>query len=116
MVITNTYNVGDYIYFHAYARNNRKIILLCKGIVSRLPNQKSPVFKIVITNICKTAIGTDNIDGIARDMIGMTIPCLSRDMFRGITDIMAITYDLTKWIDIEDSRFNRIRSCKTRKD
>jgi hypothetical protein len=106
--IESIYKVGDVVYFHAYAKKDKTVILLCKGIINRLPIQASPVYKVIITNICKTAIGSKDVEKVAGDMVGMVIPCLSKNMFRGTTDVMALTYDLDKWIDIDVGRIRAI--------
>lgn len=90
--VTPKFKLGDIVFLQAHAKKDSKCFLLCRGVVNRLPTQNSPVYKVVVIEVCKTTIGKIKTE-LGKDLLGLKIPCNEEQMFFIPSDFIKLAYD-----------------------
>ena len=100
-----TFKIGDQVFFHAHAHGNKNTVLLCEGLLQRLPTQQSPVYKAFVVRVCELSLSGEVPQKDIKNLLGEVIPV--PEVQKGMTDWMKMAYAEALWLEVRAHEKNK---------
>ena len=111
------YNIGDYVYFHAYADNKDKTTyFICKGYVIRQPKPDSKVYKVVVTEVNPKSVLCGESPDVAKTLLGRKIARKLNQLSEIKNNWVCTFYGEVSWLKLDQREEKKIQSYLARRD